>query len=245
MVRLQTQAEEFSESTMESLKKLNIESNMKVIDIGCGTGDVSFMMSQFVGTQGTVIGVDFNQFAVKHCKKKAQSENISNTKFFVADATNLEFDSQTFDLAYSRFLFQHIKDTKKALQEMIRVTRPGGTIMVEDCDLFTWIVYPENPSVSKLWHWYESVQVERGTDPQIGRKLFSMFLDEGLMPNVEVHSRAVYCNRTLFWNSIIAVLSRIKNEELRSLIQGIEKFSKSPSSLFVFPLVFRVWTKIR
>ena len=39
--------------------------------------------------------------------------------------------------------------------------------MVEDCDLFTWLVYPKNESVSKLWHWYESIQVDRGTDPEI------------------------------------------------------------------------------
>jgi ubiquinone/menaquinone biosynthesis C-methylase UbiE len=244
IVRLQTQAEEFSESTMDSLKKLKIVSNMKIADIGCGTGSVSFVLSRLLGDQGMVIGVDFNQFAIKHCKKIAYAENITNTRFVVADATNLEFGSRVFDLAYSRFLFQHLKDTKKALEEMIRVTKRGGMIMVEDCDLFTWIVYPENASISKLWHWYESVQGERGTDPQIGRKLFSMFLDEGLEPQVEVHSRAVYCNKTPFWGSITAVLSKIDNEELRSVIQGIEEFSKLPGSLFVFPLVFRVWSQI-
>lgn len=245
MARLQTQAEEFSESTLESLRKLNLGPNMKVVDVGCGTGSVSFEMSRLVGKHGKVTGIDFNPFAVKHCEKIAQGNKISNIKFMVADATNLEIESQNFDLAYSRFLFQHIKDSKKALEEMIRVTRPGGMIMVEDCDLFTWIVHPENPSVSKLWHWYESVQIERGTDPRIGRKLYSMFLNRGLDACVEVHSRAVYRKKTPFWDSIIAVLSKIDNKELKAVIHGIEQFSKCPDSLFVFPLVFRVWAQIK
>lgn len=245
MARLQTQAEEFSSSTEESLRKLRIGPNMKAIDIGCGTGNVSFKMSDLVGPEGMVVGVDFNRFAIRHCREMASSNGISNTKFKIADATNLGFESRTFDTAYSRFLFQHIKKTKKVLREMIRVTRQGGLIMVEDCDLYTWIVYPANPSVCKLWHWYESIQVDRGTDPEIGRKLYSMFLEEGLQPKVDVHSKTVYSSKTPFWASITAVLAKIKNKELKSLIKGIEEFSKSPRSLFVFPIVFRVWAQIK
>jgi ubiquinone/menaquinone biosynthesis C-methylase UbiE len=245
MSRLQTQAEEFSESNLVSLKKLEIGPNMDVVDIGCGTGSVSLVMSSLVGEEGKVTGIDFNPFAVKHCEKIVKANNISNTNFVVADATDLNIDSQTFDRAYSRFLFQHIKDPRKALGEMIRVTRPGGMIMVEDCDLFTWIVYPDNPSISKLWHWYESIQTQRGTDPQIGRKLYSMFLDQNLQPNVEVHSRALYSENTPFWASIVAVLSAINNVDLKLLIRGIKEFSKSPNSLFIFPLVFRVWAKVK
>ena len=117
--------------------------------------------------------------------------------------------------------------------------------MVEDCDLFTWLVYPKNESVSKLWHWYESIQLERGTDPEIGRKLYAMFLDEGLEPSVDVYSKSVYLNRDAFWKSITAVLEKIDSEELKSLISGIEEFAMTSNSLFVFPLVFRVWARIK
>ena len=117
--------------------------------------------------------------------------------------------------------------------------------MVEDCDLFTWLVYPKNDSVSKLWHWYESIQLERGTDPEIGRKLYAMFLDEGLEPNVDVYSKSVYRNRNTFWKSITAVLEKINIDQLKNLIGGIEEFAVTPNSLFVFPLVFRVWARIK
>ena len=117
--------------------------------------------------------------------------------------------------------------------------------MVEDCDLFTWLVYPKNESVSKLWHWYESIQLERGTDPEIGRKLYAMFLEEGLEPNVDVYSKSVYRNRDAFWKSITAVLEKLDYDQLKNLIGGIEEFAKTSNSLFVFPLVFRVWARIR
>jgi ubiquinone/menaquinone biosynthesis C-methylase UbiE len=242
--RLQTQAEEFSSSTNESLTKLGIKSGMKVLDVGCGSGSVSFVISPIVGSQGLVSGVDSNPFVLDYCKKVAQKLGITNARFSRAEATKLEFESQSFDITYSRFLFQHIPDSKNALREMIRVTRLGGQIMVEDCDLFTWIVFPENESVSRLWHWYESIQVDRGTDPQIGRKLYSMFLEEGLGPNVDVYSKSVTYNKSNFWKSITSVLEKIDNEELKRMIKGIEEFASIPESMFVFPLVFRVWSKI-
>jgi ubiquinone/menaquinone biosynthesis C-methylase UbiE len=241
MTRLQTQAEEFSSSTEESMMKLGIKPDMKVVDIGCGTGSVSFMISPMVGELGRVIGVDSNQYAINYCNEIAQSNGILNAKFILSDATSLDFESYTFDVSYSRFLFQHVKDASEALREMVRVTKPGGVVMVEDCDLFTWLVYPKNESVSKLWHWYESIQVERGTDPEIGRKLYAMFLDEGLEPSVDVYSKSVYLNRDVFWKSITAVLEKINSEQLKSLISGIEEFAMTSNSLFVFPLVFRVW----
>ena len=243
MTRLQTQAEEFSSSTEESMMKLGIKPDMNVADIGCGTGSVSFMISRLVGKLGQVIGVDSNQYAINYCNEIARSQGILNAKFIISDATSLDFESHTFDVSYSRFLFQHVKAASEALREMVRITKPGGVVMVEDCDLFTWLVFPKNESVSKLWHWYESIQVERGTDPEIGRKLYSMFLDEGLEPSVDVYSKSVYLNRDVFWKSITAVLEKINNEELKSLISGIEEFAMTSNSLFVFPLVFRVWAQ--
>ncbi|MGA8916045.1 MAG: methyltransferase domain-containing protein, partial [Nitrososphaeraceae archaeon] len=84
MTRLQTQAEEFSSSTEESLVKLGIKSDMKVIDIGCGTGSVSFMISPMVGEQGKVVGVDSNQYAINYCNEMARSNGILNANFMVS-----------------------------------------------------------------------------------------------------------------------------------------------------------------
>jgi ubiquinone/menaquinone biosynthesis C-methylase UbiE len=244
LARLQTQAEEFSTSTRESLAKLQIKPNMNVLDVGCGTGDVSLMIASIVGPTGHVVGVDFNPLAVNYCSETAKRQNMLNTTFYVADAAKMDFKSASYDAAYSRFVLQHIKETRKVFREMIRVTKKGGYVMIEDCDLFTWIVHPENKSVSTLWHWYESIQVERGTDPRIGRKLYSMFLDEGLRPNVDVYSKCVYSSRSNFWGSITAVLGKLNSPELNRLIKGIEEFAKAPDSIFVFPLVFRVWSRI-
>ena len=242
--RLQAQAEEFSSSTNESLTKLDLRSGMKALDVGCGTGSVAFKISPIVGSRGLVVGVDSNPFVLNYCKETADKLGIINARFSQGEATKLEFESQSFDATYSRFLFQHVPEAENVLREMIRVTRQRGYVMVEDCDLFTWIVYPENESVSRLWHWYESIQVHRGTDPRIGRKLYSMFLKEGLEPSIDIYSRSVYSSRNRFWNSIVAVLKKIDNDELKNLINGIKEFSQLHDSIFVFPLVFRVWAKI-
>ena len=84
MARLQTQADEFSTSAEESLMKLEIKPNMKVVDIGCGTGNVSFMISPMVGERGAVVGVDSNHNAINYCNEIAQKNAILNAKFMVA-----------------------------------------------------------------------------------------------------------------------------------------------------------------
>ncbi len=80
MTRLQTQAEEFSSSTEESLVKLGLKSDMKVVDVGCGTGSVSFMISPMVGELGRIVGVDSNQYAINYCNEIARSQGMLQYK---------------------------------------------------------------------------------------------------------------------------------------------------------------------
>ncbi|HKZ43019.1 MAG TPA: methyltransferase domain-containing protein [Candidatus Hodarchaeales archaeon] len=243
MNRLQIQAEEFAPFVEASLKKMKISPKMKVADIGCGTGDVCFAVSKIVGPKGSVIGVDANQTAVKYCKTVAKRRVIRNTEFVVGDAQNTQLPSHAFDAVYSRFLFQHLKNPVACLKEMVRIAKPAGVVMVEDCDLSKWVVEPANRYVEQLWTWYEGIMKAKGSDPSIGKKLYRMFVDAGMKPQVEIYSLPVLRNNRRVWDTILGVLTKIDDGDSRELIQGIESFANDKNSLFVFPLVFRVWAK--
>lgn len=278
MNRLQCQAEELSPLVFESIEKCGISEGMKVVDVGCGTGQVSFLISKLVGPRGAAIGIDANPTAIELCRNIATTEGVKNVSFIVGNACDMsrELPDNSTDISYSRFLLTHLKDPLAAIREMIRVTTREGIIMIEDCDLTHWIVEPDDRSVNQLWKWYSSLIMKNGGDPSLGRKLYRMFIDQGLNPKIDVYSLPVTRYNRKMWNSIIEVLKEIdenRNDddilnkgdsdnydsnrgsveskrgteedsfELRDLLDGLSSFSQGETSLFVFPLIFRVWAR--
>jgi ubiquinone/menaquinone biosynthesis C-methylase UbiE len=243
MRRLQTQADLFSVFVDESVKKIDVTPNMSAADVGCGTGDVSFKIAQLL-SNGTVTGIDANPTAIDFCKTEARRRGISNVNFLIRDALKTEFQSHSFDLVYSRFLFQHLKDPAACLTEMLRIVKPGGSVMVEDCDLQHWISEPANEYVDQLWKWYETIVKDKGSNPAIGRKLYSMFVEKDLRPQVDVYSLPLSWEKSRMWDTIIAVMEKLGGSQNKELIEGIRNFKERKDSLFVFPLVFRVWAKV-
>jgi len=243
MHRLQTQAEEFSAFVVGALQKIGINAGMSAADIGCGTGDVSFALSSLIGPNGSVVGLDANPKAIEFCRNMALKKDIKNIEFEIGDVRKMDLASNHFDVVFSRFLLQHVKDPSGSLKEMIRITKPSGVIMVEDCDLQSWIVEPKDKYIEQLWKWYESIIEEKGSDPMIGRKLYKMFMENGLEPQVEVYSLPIIWDNRRIWDSITNVLKRINNPSSIALIDGIENFKQKRESMFIFPLVFRVWAR--
>jgi ubiquinone/menaquinone biosynthesis C-methylase UbiE len=244
MERLNTQAEEFSDFVSEALRKLNVCSGMTVADIGCGTGYVSMMMSNLVGLNGKVVGLDANFNALEYCKRLADKNKKKNLEFVIGDAQQMEFLPAIFDAVYSRFLLQHLKEPKKCLHEMIRITKPNGLVMTEDCDLRLWMVEPQDKYIEELWTWYEFIVRQKGSDPTIGIKLYNMFVNEGLQPKVEVYSKPLFANDKM-WNSITLVLEKANAGLDNEAIVGIKNFMQRRDAIFIFPLVFRVWAQVR
>jgi hypothetical protein len=114
-----------------------------------------------------------------------------------------------------------------------------------------------------LWEWYCDIIRKAGADPSLGRKLYGMIVSQKLDPRVDVYSLPISKVNSRIWDSIINVLNKIdtmKNLEMpliqepnesirrnklisRNMVDGLISFSREKSSLFVFPLIFRVWAK--
>jgi ubiquinone/menaquinone biosynthesis C-methylase UbiE len=110
------------------IRKLNITSKEKIIDIACGVGTFSTLIS------GEYTGVDINSNFIDFAKRKYKKN------FFVADATNLKtFDDKSFDKALIIDCIHHLSDdkVKKILQEACRVTK-NKILIVEAPKEFNW-----------------------------------------------------------------------------------------------------------
>lgn len=99
---------------------------LKVLEIGCGLGTDG---AQFAEAGADYTGVDLTEAAVELARKRFETFGVPG-KFQTADAEQLQFPDNSFDLVYSHGVLHHTPDTAKAIREIHRVIRPGGRAMV-------------------------------------------------------------------------------------------------------------------
>jgi len=106
-------------------------SNKKVLVIGCGTGGE---IINFHKRKADVYGIEPNPIGIKISLIKAKLNNISEKKIIEANSESLPFSDEKFDFIYCFTVLEHVRDVKKSLYEMVRVTKPGGKIFIETPD---------------------------------------------------------------------------------------------------------------
>jgi SAM-dependent methyltransferase len=99
---------------------------LKVLEIGCGLGTDG---AQFAIAGAHYTGVDLTGAAVELARRRFELYDLPG-KFQTADAENLDFADESFDLVYSHGVLHHTPDTAKAIREIHRVLRPGGRAIV-------------------------------------------------------------------------------------------------------------------
>jgi ubiquinone/menaquinone biosynthesis C-methylase UbiE len=149
--RLNIQSSLFEKETVHTLNFAGIREGMRCLDLGCGIGHTSLLMSNLVGKSGSVVGLDISEDNIDICKKKL-SDNINNLEFVVGDLLNdtTTLKDSSFDFVYSRFLFQHLSDPRKALTQILKVTTKEGIIAIEELDHGLWLSYSPDPNLRRL-----------------------------------------------------------------------------------------------
>lgn len=101
----------------------------RVLDIGCGIGDLSFMLA----AQGaTAVGVELDAQKVASANKIAERWHFEGLRFLAGDATNVEgMNLGQFDLIFCLALLEHIQDDVSLLGQLERMLRPGGAFVIE------------------------------------------------------------------------------------------------------------------
>jgi ubiquinone/menaquinone biosynthesis C-methylase UbiE len=126
------------ESGESLVKSIGISRGMKVLDLGCGDGTTALPEARL---GADVLGVDIAKNLVETGNRRAQAEGLTNCRFQEGDASNLqELRDQTFDLVVSFFGAMFAPRPFDVAKEMVRVTRPGGRIIMGN-----WI--PNDPTL--------------------------------------------------------------------------------------------------
>jgi len=109
-----------------TLELAALQEGDQVIDVACGTGLVSLPAARAVAPGGSLVGTDISQVMVDAATARAATANLRNTRFDRADAESLGLDDASFDVATCALGLMYVPDPGRALEEMLRVLRPGG-----------------------------------------------------------------------------------------------------------------------
>ena len=154
----------------------------QVLDVGCGPGTI-LRAAASSDRRARGVGIDLGPVRIRQAKEK----NLDNRslQFFRGDVQELQFESGTFDVVYSRMLLQDVPDKEKAVAEMVRVCKPGGTVLMQDLDGQLVWHYPEDALMQQTVTRVLGSLQHSGFDPFVGRKLFWLGRNAGL-DNVRV-----------------------------------------------------------
>lgn len=161
------------------LEALDIRAGHRVLDVGCGVGADAIEIARLVGETGAVVGVDSSQVMVAEARKRCAGLAI---EVLNGDAESLEFPAHSFDACRSERVFMYV-DAGRALGEMIRVTKPGGTVVVFDVDHDGISIDSPRPDVTRKMVQFMSDNHRNGI---VGRQLRRLFRERGM---ADVHLR--------------------------------------------------------
>jgi demethylmenaquinone methyltransferase/2-methoxy-6-polyprenyl-1,4-benzoquinol methylase len=119
-----------------------------VLDVCCGTGDLTFELAGRVVPGGHVVGCDFSEPMLDLARDKAEARATGSVRFEWADALNLPYDADRFDIATVGFGVRNFADRERGLRELNRVLRPGGKLVVLE---FTKPRRPPFSTFYSLW----------------------------------------------------------------------------------------------
>src|SRR5437762_3090574 len=130
----------FTPITNALIQEASIGRGAKVLDIAAGPGEPSLSIAEAVGAEGCVVSSDAIGAMVAACFKEAQRRELSNISFAQCEAGALPFADASFDVVVSRLGAMFFPDIERALREMCRVNKPGGSI-----SLVVWGKSESNP----------------------------------------------------------------------------------------------------
>lgn len=135
--RLESRAQDevFTRLLDNYVTRLALPSAARILELGCGTGVVLRHIARRADFTGKAVGVDQCQAFILSAQRFSRDEDLSHTlEFQMGDAHKLDFPAESFDVVITHTVLSHVSEPQTVLQEMARVVRPGGSIVIFDGD---------------------------------------------------------------------------------------------------------------
>jgi ubiquinone/menaquinone biosynthesis C-methylase UbiE len=195
MQRLALQADALhTQPTRWLFHQAGLTTGMRVLDVGCGAGDGTFLAAQFVGPSGTVVGIDSSPSALDTARLRADRAGLTNVTFIQADLREYVHSEQV-DALVGRAVLMYIPDPAATLRNLLQSLRAGGLTAFREVLVGEPFLEatPSSPLIDQLNAWYMASAFPAlqamGVDGRMGLSLHRVFRQAGLpAPQMWMHA---------------------------------------------------------
>ena len=167
--------------TARLLANAGIAEGQRVLDIGCGTGEVSLLARELVGATGAVVGLDNAAGPLDVARGQARASGLSNVTFVQGDLGKLPPDIGLFDAVVGRRVLMYQRDAVAALREVGTCLRPGGLVVLHEHDgTMTPASLVGLPLHHRAQGWLRQMLEREGADIHMGFNLHGVLDRAGL-----------------------------------------------------------------
>jgi SAM-dependent methyltransferase len=174
--RLRIQGEAMAPDSAIMLERIGVGLGWQCLDLGCGPGGITGLMSERVGASGRVVGLDADPVFVEHARRHAPA----NVEFVIGDAYQSNLPGGSFDLVHMRFVGSTAGGPEALLKEAIRLARSGGIVALQEPDMSTLNCYPPHPAWERLKAALIGAFASAGADINLAQRLFGLARAAGL-----------------------------------------------------------------
>ena len=221
-------------ATEALLESCHISKGKYILDVGCGAGVTPIIMAKRYGCR--VVGVDISEGMVKKSKERANRERVADmVEIRIADAQDLPFVDNIFDAVITESVTAFPEDKQKAVNEYVRVTKPGGYVGLNES---TWLKVPPSP---ELVAW-ASQDLGANVEPLTSSEWVGLLEAAGLREifvkpyeiNVQEETRGIL--RRYGCGGMLGIVFRmvslyIKNPAYRKFVKEVRKDGVAPKNL--------------
>ena len=148
----------------------------RILSVGCGPGHFLEAYARY-RPSAEIVGLDASPARIADARRR--NEAFPNVRAAIGDVHDMPLASGRFDFVEARFLLEYLKNPLAAIDEMVRVTRPGGHVCLQDLDGHLAWHYPEDERIAAV-HQAMALLKDTGFDAFVGRKLFALARQAGL-----------------------------------------------------------------
>jgi len=235
------QSDLFRSDAVFMLDRIGVEPGWRCLDLCCGIGGITDLLSRRVGLAGSVIGADADPDKLAFADDWAVVNDFGNVHFVQSDAFATPFAAGSFDLVHCRFALSVIPNGLGILDHMLTLVRPGGIVFVEEVNIQTMECVPPAADWDQALALINETFVRIGANVRMGPQLHGVFLAAGLADiyvrpclhalkagdpmSMHLPSTAAAMRDT------ILSLNLIKADELDALIERLRAHLSKPDTL--------------
>jgi SAM-dependent methyltransferase len=252
--RLERQALELAHESSWLFDQIGIRQGARVVEIGCGPRGCLDLLSERVGANGKVIGVERSAEHVARARKFVTDNLMTNIEVLCVDARETGLHEASFDLATARLVLVNVPQPEMIVKEMVRLVRPGGVVALHEPDSTTQRYDPPLPAQNRLLQHLNTYAELNDIDRTIGLKIPRMLREAGLVdvrvnPFVHIYPPG-HGRRMLLLEFVDNARSRILEKsligksELDDLTAALKNHLEDPDTLVLSSVFIQAWGRI-